>query len=66
MKMNEKNKIRMVMMVELCVCITMLIFFLYETEKFYQFFDLLLAMFSMGFVFENHLKLILIDLRKEN
>lgn len=62
--MNEKNKIRMVMLVELGVCIVMLVAFLYETNKLFQFFNLLLAMFSMGFLFENRLKLILIDLRK--
>lgn len=57
-KMNEKNKLRLAIATELCVCITMLILFLSETEKLYQFFNLLLAMLSMGFMFENHLKLV--------
>ena len=56
--MNEKNKIKIAMLTELCVCITMLILFLYNTEKLFQFFNLLIAMFSMGFVFENHSRLI--------
>lgn len=62
--MNEKNKVRIVMLIELCVCITMLVAFLYETNKLFQFFDLFLALFSMGFLFENRLKLVLIELRK--
>lgn len=61
--MNEKNKLRLAMFTELCVCVIMLVSFLYNTEKLFQFFNLLLAMFSMGFAFENHLKLV--ELTKE-
>ena len=63
--MNEKNKLRLAMFTELCVCVIMLVSFLYNTEKLFQFFNLLLAMFGMGLVFENHLKLILIDLNED-
>ena len=56
--MNEKNKLRLAIITELSVCIIMIVCFLYNTEKLFQFFNLLLAMFSMGFAFENHLKLV--------
>ena len=59
--MNEKNKIKTAMITELCVCITMLILFLYNTEKLFQFFNLLIAMFSMGFFFENYSQLISLE-----
>lgn len=59
--MNEKNKIKIAMLTELCVCITMLILFLYNTEKLFQFFNLLIAMLSIGFFFENHSQLISLE-----
>lgn len=59
--MNEKNKIKMAMLTELCVCIIMLILFLYNTENLLQFFNLLLAMLSMGFFFEHHSQLISLE-----
>ena len=37
-------------------CIVMLVSFLYETEKLFQFFDLFLAMISLDFMFENRRK----------
>jgi len=54
--MNKRNKIRCAVLLELCVCIVMLVSFLYETEKLFQFFDLFLAMISLDFMFENRRK----------
>ena len=54
--MNEKNKIRVAVLCELGICIIMLVSFLFETSRLFQFFDLFLAIVSLDFLFENRRK----------
>ena len=52
----KKNKIRVAVLCELGICIIMLVSFLFETSRLFQFFDLFLAIVSLDFLFENRRK----------
>lgn len=55
--MSEKNRIKIAMLTELVIMIIMLLNFIYEANKLFQFFSLFLALMSCGFLFEHHRKL---------
>lgn len=55
--MNELNKLRCIMWFELLICIFMILFFLYDTDKFVQFCSLFLAMMSMSIAFHYYIKI---------
>lgn len=59
--MKESDKHRCAMIVELIVCIVMLIGFLYEPNKLFQFMNLFVALMSVGFMFDHRRKLMEIE-----
>lgn len=56
--MNGINKLRCIMWFELFICILMILFFLYDTDKFVQFCSLFLAMMSMSIAFHYYIKIL--------
>lgn len=56
--MNEEKKLIMAMAIEMIVCICMICIFIVESNDWYKFFSLFLAIVSAGFAFEKRFKLL--------